>query len=188
MVKNYKLPIMPKSTAIWLIENTALTFKQIADFCGMHELEIASIADNEIANHMRSFNPVMNGQLTQEEIDRCTQNPNAQLMLSSSIIDEFMVKKKKHAKYTPIARRQDKPDAIYWLLKHCPGVSDRQIIKLIGTTKGTIETIKDKSHWNFKNLRLRDPVLLGLCTQGELNKLLEQFNDAQSDNLTKQED
>ena len=170
------LPIMPKATAVWLIDNTTLTFKQIADFCGMHELEVRGIADGDVAQGITGISPIVNGQLTQEEIDRCSKNPTISLKISNSAFNTLASqKKKKGAKYTPMARRQDKPDAIHWLLKTCPEIEDTQIIKLIGTTKSTIETVKDRSHWNIKNIRSRDPVLLGLCSQSDLDKILHKY-------------
>ncbi len=173
MNQDKRKPIMPKATAIWLIENTSLTFKQIADFCGIHELEIKSMADNEVAQGIIGVNPVLSGQLTYEEIKRCTKDPNTRLQLSVNNIYLTNKKVRKVSKYTPIARRQDKPDAIYWLLKNCPGIQDAQIIKLIGTTKSTIQTIRDRSHWNMKNIRARDPVLLGICNQVELDRIVK---------------
>ncbi|MCC8417701.1 MAG: DUF1013 domain-containing protein [Rickettsia endosymbiont of Bryobia graminum] len=172
-----KLPILPRATAIWLIENTALTFEQIGDFCGMHELEIESMADGEVSEGIKGLDPITGGQLTKEEIERCTKDPKSRLNLSVSAAYELVsAKKKQQSKYTPIARRQDKPDAIYWLLKNCPAISDSQIIKLIGTTKSTIEAIRDRSHWNMKNISPRDPVLLGICSQMELDRIIEQVN------------
>lgn len=177
MTQNRKIPIMPKATAVWLVENTALTFKQIADFCGMHELEVKGIADGEVAQGIAGVNPIIAGQLSQEELDRATTDSKISLRLSVSVLDSVVFsKKKKGAKYTPVARRQDKPDAIYWLLKNCPNIQDAQITKLIGTTKTTIETIRNRGHWNMKNIRPRDPVLLGICSQSDLDKLLNQAN------------
>lgn len=177
MTQNRNIPIMPKATAVWLVENTTLTFKQIADFCGMHELEVKGIADGEVAQGIAGVNPVIGGQLTKEELERASADPKVSLHLASSVFDSLVSsKKKKGAKYTPVARRHDKPDAIYWLLKNCPNIQDAQITKLIGTTKSTIATIRDRSHWNMKNLRPRDPVLLGICSQSDLDKLLNQVN------------
>ena len=171
-MSNKKLPIMPKATAVWLIENTSLTFKQIAEFCGMHELEIKGIADGEVAQGIMGVDPVTNGQLTKEEIERCANDPKQSLKLVERTAS-YLVQKKSKARYTPVARRQDKPDAIYWLLKNCPTIQDSQIIKLIGTTKSTIIAIRERSHWNMKNIKARDPVLLGLCTQSDLDKILQ---------------
>lgn len=175
MLQIKKLPILPIATAIWLIDHTTLTFKQIAEFCGIHELEVKGIADGEVATGIKGLDPIAGGQLTKEEIERCSKDPNARLILSVSSAYELVSKKKKASKYTPVARRQDKPDAIFWLLKNCPEISDSQIIKLIGTTKSTIGAIKDRTHWNIKNIRPRDPVLLGICTQIELDRLLEKI-------------
>ena len=166
---------MPKATAVWLVDNTSLTFKQIADFCGLHELEVVGIADGDVAQGISGQDPMHSGQLTLEEIERCAKNPDASLVLSSSIADSFISKKKK-GKYTPVARRQDKPDAIQWLVKNCPGITDKQIIKLIGTTISTIDAIRDRTHWNMANIRTRDPVLLGLCSQVELDKVMKLLN------------
>lgn len=168
------LPLMPKATAVWLIDNTTLTFKQIADFCGMHELEVEGIADGDVASGVEGENPIDNGQLTQEELDRCSNDPNATLQIKPSSANKYLNKaKSKGAKYTPIARRQDKPDAIFWLIKNIPDITDNQIIKLIGTTKATVDAIRDRSHWNMQNIRQRDPALLGLCSQTELDRLME---------------
>lgn len=173
--KNQKLPIMPKATAVWLVDNTALTFKQIADFCGMHELEVKSIADGEVATGILGLDPIANHQLTKTNIEFCTNNPSGKLELINTQLNISNAKKK--SKYIPIARRRDKPDAIYWLLKHCPNIQDNQIVKLIGTTKSTIGAIRDRSYWNIKNLKLRDPVLLGLCSQKELDQLIQKLSN-----------
>lgn len=167
------LPLMPKATAVWLVDNTSLTFKQIADFCGMHDLEVKGIADGEVAQGIRAIDPIAAGCLTREEITRCEQDSKAKLIIIEKKLPKITVKGGKKAKYTPIARRQDKPDAIYWLVKNYPEITDAQIAKLIGTTKTTIEAIRNKDHWNIKNIRPRDPVLLGICSQGDLNKVVE---------------
>lgn len=170
MANNQQLPLMPKATAVWLIDNTALTFKQIAEFCGLHELEVEGIADGDVAGGIMGKDPIVGGQLSKEEIERCEKDEKESLKLSHSVADSMIVKKK--AKYTPMARRQDKPDAIYWFVRNYPDIEDKKIIKLIGTTKNTIGAIRDKSHWNMQNIRPRDPVLLGLCTQTELDKIV----------------
>ena len=170
MAKNKQLPLMPKATSVWLIDNTALTFKQIAEFCGLHELEVERIADGDVAGGIMGTDPIVAGQLTREEISRCEKDENASLEVNHSVADSMIVKKK--TKYTPMARRQDKPDAIYWFVRNYPDLEDKKIIKLIGTTKNTIAAIRDRSHWNIQNIRPRDPVLLGLCTQTELDKLV----------------
>jgi len=175
MNANKSLPLMPKATAVWLVDNTSLTFKQIADFCGLHELEVIGIADGDVAQGISGMDPTHSGQLTLAEIERCSKDPNTSIMLSHSISDNLITKKKK-AKYTPVARRQDKPDAIQWLVKNCAGITDKQIIKLIGTTISTIDAIRDRTHWNMGNIRPRDPVLLGLCSQIELDKIMKLLN------------
>jgi len=162
------LPLMPKATAVWLVENTKLSFEQIADFCGMHSLEVQAIADGEVAVGIVGLDPVVNGQLSREEIDRCEGDENAHLRLASS--PELARQKAKGARYTPVSKRQDKPDAIAWLLKHHPALSDAQLCKLIGTTKDTIAKVRDKSHWNASNIKPRNPVTLGLCTEADLEK------------------
>lgn len=168
------LPLLPKATAMWLIENTSLTFKQIADFCGIHELEIKGMADGEVSQSIKGLDPIANSQLTIEEIERCSKNPENILQIAHSPAYELMKnQKKQRAKYTPIARRQDKPDAIYWLLRNYPDIQDHHIVKLIGTTKNTIDAIRTRSHWNMKSIHPRDPVLLGLCSQVELNKVVK---------------
>lgn len=174
---NQQLPLMPKATAVWLIDNTALSFKQIAEFCGLHELEVEGIADGDVAGGIKGKDPVIAGQLTKEEIARCEKDDKASLQINKSVADSMIVKKK--AKYTPMARRQDKPDAIYWFVRNYPDIEDKKIIKLIGTTKNTISAIRDKSHWNMQNIRPRDPVLLGLCTQIELDKVVETMSKPQ---------
>jgi uncharacterized protein len=160
-------PLMPKATAVWLVENTSLTFEQIADFCGLHPLEIQAIADGEVANQMQGLDPVANGQTTAEEIARCQADPEARLKLSAQAMPPQVVKHK-GPRYTPIAKRQDKPDAIAFLLKSHPELSDAQISKLIGTTKPTIAAVRDRTHWNSPNIKPRHPVGLGLCTLDEL--------------------
>lgn len=161
------LPLMPKATAVWLVDNTTLTFEQIAEFCGMHPLEIQGIADSEVSTSIIGQDPVASGQLTPEEIARCEKDPKARLKINADA--QKYVKKSKGARYTPVARRADKPDAVAWLLKYYPDMSDSQIVKLVGTTKHTIEAIRNRSHWNTQNLRPKDPVLLGLCTQTHLD-------------------
>jgi hypothetical protein len=160
-------PLMPKATAVWLVENTSLTFEQIADFCELHPLEIQAIADGEVANQMQGLDPVANGQTTVDEIERCQRDPEARLKLSPQALPPRFVKHK-GPRYTPIAKRQDKPDAIAFLLKSHPELSDGQISKLIGTTKPTIAAVRDRTHWNTPNIKPRHPVGLGLCTLEEL--------------------
>ncbi|MGH7048149.1 MAG: DUF1013 domain-containing protein [Stellaceae bacterium] len=160
-------PLMPKATAVWLVENTSLTFEQIADFCGLHSLEIQAIADGEVANQMQGLDPVANGQTTTAEIERCQADPTARLVLSPQALPMPAVRHK-GPRYTPIAKRQDKPDAIAFLLKSHPELSDAQISKLIGTTKPTIAAVRDRTHWNSPNIKPRHPVGVGLCTLDEL--------------------
>ena len=166
-----KQPLMPKATAVWLVENTSLSFDQIAAFCGLHELEIRAIADGEVAIGMVGLDPIVNGQLTQAEIDRCQADPSARLRMAVSDMPQ-PVARSKGPRYTPVTKRGDKPDAIAYLLKEHPELSDAQICKLIGTTKPTIQAIRDKSHWNSPNLKPRSPVMVGLCSYLELDAAL----------------
>lgn len=160
-------PLMPKATAIWLIDNTSLTFDQIADFCGLHVLEVQGLADEELTPGMQGLNPIMTGQLTKEEIERCEKDEKAKLTLDAKAA--AATTKTKGPRYTPLNKRQNKPDGIAWLIKHYPTLGDSQIIKLIGTTRKTIEAIRTRSHQNMQTIRARDPVLLGLCSQQDLN-------------------
>ncbi len=171
--RGYKMltPLMPKATAVWLVENTSLTFEQIAEFCGLHALEVQAIADGEVANQMQGLDPVANGQTTAEEIARCQADPEARLQLSPQAIPPQYVRHK-GPRYTPIAKRQDKPDAIAYLLRNHPELSDAQISKLIGTTKPTINAVRDRTHWNSPNIKPRHPVGLGLCTLDELDQAI----------------
>ncbi len=171
---------MPKATAVWLIENTKLTFTQIAEFCNMHELEIKAIANQESFSTIIGINPIQAGQLSQEELDRCSNDPNTRLELKVDTIYKEMLKKtsnKRKSKYTPILRRRDKPDAILWLIENIPLIQDNDIIKLIGTTKNTILAIKNGSHWNMKNIKPKNPVLLGLCKEQEIETIKLKYND-----------
>ncbi|CAK0764389.1 Cytoplasmic protein [uncultured Gammaproteobacteria bacterium] len=167
------LPLMPKATAVWLVENTALTFEQVADFCGMHALEVQAIADGEVATGMAGLDPVANGQLAQTEIGRCVKDPRARLRLSVQDLPQ-PVSRSKGPRYTPVTKRGDKPDAIAWLLKQHPELSEAQVCRLIGTTKPTIAAVRDRTHWNATNIKQRSPVLAGLCTQRELDEVLTQ--------------
>ncbi|MEM6355322.1 MAG: cell cycle transcriptional regulator TrcR [Pseudomonadota bacterium] len=166
------LPLMPKATAVWLVDNTTLTFRQIADFCGMHELEVSGIADGEVAIGIKGMDPVAGNQLTAEEIKRCEADPIARLKLLKRVLAPEP--KKKAPRYTPVSKRQDRPAAIAWLVRYHPELEDRQISKLIGTTKPTIQTIRDKSHWNYANLQPVDPVALGLCKQIDLDRAVRE--------------
>ena len=162
-------PLMPKATAVWLVENTSLTFDQIADFCGLHPLEVKGIADGDVAQGIKGMDPVASGQLSPAEIERCQGNPSTRLMTAESKYKVPPIQPRKGPRYTPVSRRQDRPDAIAWLLRHHPEVSDAQVCKLVGTTKSTIGAIRDRSHWNMANIKPVDPVALGLCRQLDLD-------------------
>ncbi|WP_119677446.1 DUF1013 domain-containing protein [Indioceanicola profundi] len=166
------LPLMPKATAVWLVENTGLSFEQIAEFCGMHELEVQAIADGEVAVGMVGRDPVAGGELTWEEIKRVEANPDAKLVKREQDLPQ-PVARSKGPRYTPVTKRGDKPDAIAYILKSYPELSDAQICKLIGTTKPTISAVRDRTHWNAQNIKPGNPVLLGLCSQRELDAALE---------------
>ena len=161
------LPLMPKATAVWLIEKTALTFTQIADFCGMHPLEVQAIADGEVAQGINGYDPIANGQVTAEDIRRCEADPNGRLKLAASALP--VPKRGKGSRYTPVAKRNDRPDGIAFLLRNFPQLSEAQVGKLLGTTKETIQKVRERSHWNSANIKPRDPVILGLCSQTDLN-------------------
>ena len=165
-------PFMPKATAVWLVENTTLTFKQIAEFCNLHELEIKGIADGDVAKGIKAYNPILAGQLSREEIENCSKDPAQKLKLLKKI-EKVDVKERKKPKYTPLSKRQDRPDACLWLCKNAPELNDGQISKLVNSTKNTVSLIRKKSYWNFSNLKPRDPVILGLCTQEVFQKALE---------------
>ena len=165
-------PLMRKATAVWLLDNTTLTFKQIADFCGLHELEVNGIADGEVASGIRGIDPIINNQITKEEIKRCEEDSSADLALFKNPAADGE-KRSKGPKYTPLSKRQDKPAAIAWIVKFHPELSDGQISKLIGTTKNTIQAIRDRTHWNIDSRTPTDPVILGLCKQTELETALE---------------
>ncbi len=173
-------PLMPKATAMWLIENTALTFEQIADFCGLHVLEIQSIADEDYGVKIKASSPIASSQLTHEEIKRCELDKKARLKLVA--LPSQMVKKSKKIgkKYTPISKRQDKPDAIYYLIKKYPELQDAQICKLIGTTKSTVQAIRARNHWKINSMRDIDPVITGFCKQSELEEYLKKARAIQN--------
>jgi hypothetical protein len=160
---------MPKATAVWLVENTALSFEQIAEFCGLHVLEVKGIADGDVAQGIKGMDPISSGQLTREEIQKAQNNEDYRLQLAKSKIHIPPVKTKRAPKYTPLSRRHDRPNAILWLLRHHPELRDSQIMRLVGTTKPTIESIRDRTHWNSANLQPQDPVALGLCSQIDLD-------------------
>jgi len=163
------LPLMPKATAVWLVENTGLSFTQISAFCGLHELEVQAIADGEVAIGLVGLDPLANGQLTQEEIERCEADPTARLQLLKSKLPQ-PTKRQKGPRYTPVTKRGDKPDAIAWLVREHPELSDAAISRLIGTTKQTINAVRDRTHWNSPNIKPRSPMALGLCSSVELNE------------------
>lgn len=169
------VPLMPKATTVWLIDKTALTFEQIAEFCGMHPLEIQAIADGEVAQGIVGYDPVANKQVTAEDIKRCEADPAARLRLIPA--NAAGSKKAKASRYTPVARRNDRPDAIAFVLRNYPHVQDAQIVKLLGTTKETIQKVRERSHWNSANIKPRDPVILGLCKQADLNDMVAAANE-----------
>ncbi len=165
-------PIMAKATAVWLCDNTTITFKQIADFCGFHELEVQGIADGDVATGVKGFDPIANNQLTQEEIDKAENNPLHKLKLkfNKAAVGE---EKRRGPRYTPLSKRQDRPASILWLVKFHPELTDGQISKLVGTTKPTIQSIRERTHWNINNIEPIDPVALGMCKQSELDMAVQ---------------
>ena len=165
-------PLMPKATAVWLIDNTALTFDQIALFCGLHPLEVKGIANGDVAQGIKGMDPISNGQLTRSEIERCQEDPTAQLQIAESKREIPTGKPRKTKKYTPLSKRQERPDAIAWLVRNHDELRDSEISKLVGTTKPTIQSIRDRTHWNISNITPVDPVTLGLCTQIELDEIV----------------
>ena len=160
---------MPKATAVWLVENTSLAFEQIAEFCGLHNLEVKGIADGDVAQGIKGMDPISSGQLTREQIARAEVDPKFRLKVIDSKVEMPMVKTKRGPRYTPVSRRQDRPNAVLWLLRSHPELKDSQIMRLVGTTKPTIAAIRDRSHWNSANLAPQDPVTLGLCSQIDLD-------------------
>ncbi len=160
------IPLMPKATAIWLVDNTSLTFSQIADFCGLHILEVESIANGDLDNQMVGFDPIISSQLTQEEISRCEADKNARLQLKPS---PYIEDTKVLRKYTPKAKRHDKPDAIAWMLKYYPEIHENDVCNLLGTTRATLNSIRNKTHRSSATLKPRSPVVLGLCSEAELD-------------------
>ena len=166
-------PFMPKATAVWLVENTTLSFKQIANFCNLHELEVKGIADGDVAKGIKAYNPILAGQLTREEIDVCSKDHNKILKLTKKNEEVVVSKERKKVKYTPLSKRKDRPDSILWLIKNFSKLSDGQIAKLVGSTKGTVALIRNRSFWNFSNLVAKDPVILGLCSQLQFEKAVE---------------
>lgn len=164
--------LMPKATAVWLVDNTALTFQQIADFCALHPLEVGAIADGDAATAIKGLDPVSTGQLSREEIEKGEADPNHKLKISDPKV-RVPTAKRKGPRYTPVSRRQDRPNAVLWLLRYHPELKDAQISRLVGTTKPTINSIRDRTHWNANNLQPMDPVTLGLCSQIDLDMEVE---------------
>jgi uncharacterized protein len=164
-----RAPLMPKATAVWLVDNTSLTFEQIAEFCGLHVLEVKGIADGDVAHGIKGMDPISSGQLSRVEIAKAELNPQHRLKLSEPKVEVPEVKTKRGPRYTPVSRRQDRPNAILWLLKNHSELKDSQIMRLVGTTKPTIIAIRERSHWNSPNLQAQDPVTLGLCSQIDLD-------------------
>ena len=166
------IPLMPMATAVWLVENTTLTFHQIAKFCNLHEVEVQGIADGEVAKGIMAYNPIISGQLTREEIEQSSKDANRELQIKNTDI-EISSEDKKVKKYIPLSRRQDKPDSALWLIKNHSLLKDSQIAKLVGVTKASVTSIKNKSYWNYNNLNPKDPVALGLFTQKDLIEAIE---------------
>ena len=164
-------PFMPKATAVWLVENTKISFKQIAAFCALHELEVKGIADGDVAKGIKAYNPILAGQLTREEIEASSKDINRPLTLNKKILD--IKSEKKTNKYIPLSKRQDRPEAVLWLTKNCPQLSDGQIVKLVGSTKKTVDLIRNKRYWNSSNLSSKDPVVSNLCSQADIKKAIE---------------
>src|ERR1700722_20248058 len=162
-------PLMPKATAVWLVENTSLTFDQIAEFCKLHPLEVKGIADGEVATGIKGHDPIPSGQLSREELGEGEKDPDHRLSLASAKLRLPEFKKPRGARYTPLSRRQDRPNAILWLLRNHPELKDAQVMRLVGTTKSTLQSIRERTHWNSANLQPMDPVTLGLCSQMDLD-------------------
>jgi hypothetical protein len=164
-----RTPLMPKATAVWLVDNTSLTFEQIAEFCGLHVLEVKGIADGDVAHGIKGMDPISSGQLTRDEIAKAEKSSAYRLRLAEPKVEVPEVKTKRGPRYTPVSRRQDRPNAILWLLRNHPELKDSQIMRLVGTTKPTIIAIRERSHWNSPSLQAQDPVTLGLCSQIDLD-------------------
>ena len=166
------VPLMPMATAVWLVENTTLTFKQISNFCNLHEVEVQGIADGEVAKGIMAYNPIISGQLTREEIELASKDENKELQIKNTDI-EISTEDKKIKKYIPLSKRQDKPDSALWLIKHHSLLKDSQIAKLVGITKASVTAIKNKNYWNYNNLNPKDPVALGLFSQKDIIEAIE---------------
>ena len=169
--------LMPKATAVWLVDNTSLTFDQIADFCVLHPLEVKGIADGEVARDIRGADPIANGQLSRDELDAAEKNPNYRMKAQKSRHAELLKPVKKSPRYTPVSRRQDRPDAIAWFIRNHPEVADSQVARLLGTTKATIDQVRNRQHWNSAQIKPVDPVTLGLATQLELDAVVRKAAD-----------
>jgi hypothetical protein len=169
--------LMPKATAVWLVDNSSLTFEQIADFCGLHPLEVKGIADGEVARDIRGADPISNGQLTREELDHAQTDPSYRMKAQKSRHADMLKPQRQGSRYTPVSRRQDRPDAIAWFVRNHPEVTDAQISKALGTTKSTIDQVRNRTHWNSTNVKPVDPVSLGLVTQLELDALVKKAAD-----------
>ena len=164
-------PLMPKATAVWLVENTKISFKQIADFCDLHELEVKGIADGDVAKGIKAYNPILAGQLTREEIESSSKDANRPLSLTKKVLNIKSEKKVKN--YVPLSKRQNRPEGVLWLTKNFPQLSDGQIVKLVGSTKNTVSAIRNKNYWNSSNLSAKDPVVSNLCAQADIQKAVE---------------
>ena len=164
-------PFMPKATAVWLVENTKISFKQIADFCDLHELEIKGIADGDVAKGIKAYNPILAGQLTREVIEECSKDINKPLVLNKKTLD--IKSGKKVNKYVPLSKRQDRPEAVLWLTKNYSQLSDGQIVKLVGSTKNTVSLIRNKKYWNYSNLAPKDPVVFNFCSEADIKKAID---------------
>ena len=169
-------PLMPKATAVWLVENTKISFKQIADFCNLHELEVKGIADGDVEKGIKAYNPILAGQLTREEIVASSKDSNRSLVLSKKNLDISISTRKKKPRYVPLSKRQDRPNAALWLIKNYPKLSDRQIGTLVGSTKNTVSLIKNNNYWNSSNLTPKDPVVSSLCSQIDIKNAVEKAN------------
>ena len=164
-------PFMPKATAVWLVENTKISFKQIAAFCDLHELEVKGIADGDVAKGIKAYNPILAGQLTRDEIEASSKDINRPLILNKKTLD--IKSEKKTNRYIPLSKRQDRPEAVLWLTKNCPQLSDSQIVKLVGSTKNTVALIRNKRYWNSSNLSSKDPVVANLCSQIDIQNAMD---------------
>ena len=169
-------PFMPKATAVWVVENAKISFKQIADFCELHELEVKGIADGDVAKGIKAYNPILAGQLTREEIEASSKDVNRPLNLNKKTLDIKSEKKSNKNKYVPLSKRQDRPEAALWLTKNYPQLSDGQIVKLVGSTKNTVALIRNKRYWNSSSLSPKDPVVSNLCTQIDIKNAVDKAN------------